>query len=204
MEDISNNIKKKFFVVFWITISIFSSPLALWDEDSEYDLADKFLELVFTHKLISFAVFVGVFSIVWLIYSFIRWGKRVKLENREFEKEFDVFSEDQIEARKILTPSFMYRLVDFVNKVHKNRVYEILFVDNTFYIKLSFLKTNKLRNSFSYRIHNFMQFPIGENMKETVEPYVEFYLEIKNILSIVDDLKLFYYDKGEMTKEIIW
>ena len=35
----------------------------------------------------------------------------IKLENTEFEKEFAVFSEDQIEARKILTPVIMENLV---------------------------------------------------------------------------------------------
>lgn len=38
-------------------------------------------------------------------------GNRVKLENTEFEKHFDVFSEDQVEARYLLTPSMMERII---------------------------------------------------------------------------------------------
>ena len=38
-------------------------------------------------------------------------GNRVKLENTAFEKLFDVFSTDQIEARYILTPSMMERMI---------------------------------------------------------------------------------------------
>jgi hypothetical protein len=38
-------------------------------------------------------------------------GQRVKLEDPVFEKAFEVFSTDQIEARFILTPDFMERLL---------------------------------------------------------------------------------------------
>lgn len=38
-------------------------------------------------------------------------GERVKLENPVFEKHFDVFSTDQVEARYILSPSLMEKLI---------------------------------------------------------------------------------------------
>lgn len=38
-------------------------------------------------------------------------GERVKLEDPVFEKAFEVYSTDQIEARYILTPDFMERLI---------------------------------------------------------------------------------------------
>lgn len=38
-------------------------------------------------------------------------GSRVKMENPEFEKEFDVHSTDQVEARYLITPSMMERLL---------------------------------------------------------------------------------------------
>lgn len=38
----------------------------------------------------------------------------VKLEDPHFEKKFEVFSDDQIEARYLLTTSFMQRLLDLV------------------------------------------------------------------------------------------
>lgn len=37
-------------------------------------------------------------------------GERVRLEDPRFEKHFEVFSEDQVEARYLLTPAFMERL----------------------------------------------------------------------------------------------
>ena len=43
-------------------------------------------------------------------------GELVKLEDPEFEKEFCVYSDDQVEARYILSPSLMKRIVDFKRK----------------------------------------------------------------------------------------
>lgn len=42
--------------------------------------------------------------------------QRVKLEDPEFEEHFDVFSNDQIEARYILSLNLMRRMLDFVLK----------------------------------------------------------------------------------------
>ena len=45
--------------------------------------------------------------------NFTRTGELVKLENPDFEKYFAVYADDQVEARYILTPSLMERLVEF-------------------------------------------------------------------------------------------
>jgi len=47
-------------------------------------------------------------------------GERVRLEDPVFEKAFEVFSTDQIEARFILTPDFMERLIA-LEKTFKGR-----------------------------------------------------------------------------------
>ncbi len=50
------------------------------------------------------------FGISWLTKGLQKWsgrGKLVYLENIEFEKEFVVYSTDQVEARYILTPTMM-------------------------------------------------------------------------------------------------
>lgn len=46
--------------------------------------------------------------------------KIVKLENHEFERYFEVYCEDQIAARKIITPIFMEKMVDFRKVIKKN------------------------------------------------------------------------------------
>jgi len=40
-------------------------------------------------------------------------GERVRLESPEFERAFEVYSSDQVEARYLLTPTTMERLLDF-------------------------------------------------------------------------------------------
>lgn len=49
-------------------------------------------------------------------------SNRVKLENVEFEKRFDVYSSDQVEARYILSPSMMERIVALDKKFDDNIV----------------------------------------------------------------------------------
>ncbi len=45
--------------------------------------------------------------------NFTRTGELVKLEDPAFERRFAVYADDQVEARYILTPSLMERLVEF-------------------------------------------------------------------------------------------
>ena len=50
--------------------------------------------------------------------SFDSKTERVKLEDPRFEKAFEVVSSDQIEARFILTPDFMERLLEMEEVFH--------------------------------------------------------------------------------------
>lgn len=50
----------------------------------------------------------------WLKLNFR--NQRVKLENPEFEKKFDVYSTDQVEARYLLTPGMMEKLLELDRK----------------------------------------------------------------------------------------
>lgn len=50
----------------------------------------------------------------WIKFDFS--NRRVKLENPTFEKRFDVYSTDQVEARYLLTPSMMEKLVALDDK----------------------------------------------------------------------------------------
>lgn len=47
-------------------------------------------------------------------------GSRVKLENPDFEKAFDVYSTDQVEARYLLSTSMMERLLALDREFNKN------------------------------------------------------------------------------------
>ena len=67
-----------------------------------------------------------------------RRGQLVKLENIEFEKEFAVYSEDQIESRYILSPSLMERILSFKKQTKKS--IQMSFVDTRLYIAVPYRK----------------------------------------------------------------
>lgn len=52
-------------------------------------------------------------------FDLFRRGELVKLEDPEFEREFAVYGDDQVEARYILTPALMRRLLEFKRRTGK-------------------------------------------------------------------------------------
>src|SRR5699024_8987218 len=61
---------------------------------------------------------------IWLFFTSLVRGKklnRIKLENKEFNQRFKTKTSDEIEARYILTPRFMEKLVSF-SKESRNPV----------------------------------------------------------------------------------
>ena len=66
-------------------------------------------------------------------------GELVKLENPEFEKKFVVYSKNQTEARYLLSPALMDRIVDFINNSKKN--IQLSFVGTRLYIAIPFNKS---------------------------------------------------------------
>lgn len=73
------------------------------------------------------------------LQDFSSFGKLVKLENPEFEKEFVVYGSDQIEPRYILTPSIMEAMVRLKTK-YKRRLH-FSFIGSRVYIAVSFNKS---------------------------------------------------------------
>lgn len=66
-------------------------------------------------------------------------GKLVKLEDNEFEKFFAVYSDDQIEARYILSTSLMKRISDFKKKT--NRKICVSFAGSNIYVAIFYRKS---------------------------------------------------------------
>lgn len=62
-------------------------------------------------------------------------GERVTLEDPRFEKLFEVYSSDQVEARYLLTPTFMERLMALVETFGKKSV-ELAFVDDRLLVSI--------------------------------------------------------------------
>ena len=66
--------------------------------------------------------------------KYVQSKNKVELDSNEFEKYFDVNSEDRILATRILTADVLQMLVDFYKKY--NIKFEIVFKENKIYINL--------------------------------------------------------------------
>ncbi|MBL0319175.1 MAG: DUF3137 domain-containing protein [Alphaproteobacteria bacterium] len=101
--------------------------------------------------------------------------QKVSLEDPRFEKQFEVISSDQIEARYLLTPSFMERLLELSNTFsHK---LQCSFLNNQILLMIpcqgNLFETTTLFKSLSF--------------EATIHPLLK---ELEVILGIVDTLKL--------------
>ena len=65
-------------------------------------------------------------------------GELIRLEDPRFEKEFCVYGDDQVEARYILTPSLMERILAYRKKWNTN--VHLSFLDSKVYIAISMYK----------------------------------------------------------------
>jgi len=75
-------------------------------------------------------------SLSHFFQSFSSRGELVKMDNPDFEKEFVVYSDDQIEARYILSHSLMDSILRYKKLVGKN--ISISFVGSNIYIAIGF------------------------------------------------------------------
>ena len=62
-------------------------------------------------------------------------GQRIKLEDPRFEKLFEVWGSDQVEARYLLTPTFMERIVELAKVMNSKRL-EFCFINNLLLLSL--------------------------------------------------------------------
>lgn len=70
--------------------------------------------------------------------NFAQPGELVKLEDPEFEKAFAVYGDDQVEARYILTPALMRRLLDF--RARTGRDVSLSFVDSCVFVGVAYTR----------------------------------------------------------------
>lgn len=101
-------------------------------------------------------------------------GENIDLEDPEFKGMFQVYGDNQIESRYILSTNLMSRLVEF-NQKTKQRVY-LSFVDGFVYIAIP------------YR-HNLFEPKLFTNMR-SFNPLREYFLDLQLMIGIVDDLNL--------------
>ena len=106
--------------------------------------------------------------------NFSETGKLVKLENVEFEKKFAVYSTDQLEARYILTPLLMERLLA-VQTAERSPI-RVLFENSNIIVAIP-RSGNWLEPPF------FGAFDKLETLQQTIQ-------EIISMVKLVEDLDL--------------
>ena len=100
----------------------------------------------------------------------------VKLEDSVFEKEFEVFASDQIEARYLLTTAFMERMLKLRAAYHADKI-EFSFLNNQLFIALE-------TNRDMFEPTSLFKTCLNKKLVE------EAYLQIVTIFAIIDILSL--------------
>lgn len=95
---------------------------------------------------------------------------KVNLENIDFEQKYDVYSKDQVYARKMLTLTFMEKLMQVTNKLNTN--INMTFVNNKIYIAINGIHVINDGALFSQKI----------DMLNIAK-------DIDNILEVIDTIK---------------
>lgn len=104
--------------------------------------------------------------------------KRAKLEDPEFESIFDVYTNDQVEARYILTPAFMEKIKKYREKL-KSEI-RLSFIDSILYLTISSSKRVLVAPSFLRSLNDIISEKVVERYKE----------EILFMISVVEELEL--------------
>ena len=108
--------------------------------------------------------------------NFSRSGQLVKLESPEFEKYFAVYADDQLEARYILTPALMERIVEFRKRPDTSDQVFISFARSCVFVAIPCQ-----RNMFEPRLlRTLMDFEVIK----------EYYLDLALAAGIVENLDL--------------
>lgn len=114
----------------------------------------------------------------WFLNKFsgCKGCKRVELEDVEFEKTFEIFSDDQIEARYLLTTAFMERILRLRDSFFSKKI-EFSFFDNKLFMAVS-TKDNMFETSSLFKS--------STDYKSIEKVFEQFYA----VFSIIDVLKL--------------
>lgn len=105
--------------------------------------------------------------------NIVKPSAKIMLEDPEFAKMFDVYANDQVEARYILTPTTMQNIKDIAHKAKGSLFF--------------FFINNKIIAANNNRINKF---ETGVTTKLNPELLVSFYEDLYKQFSIIDDLKL--------------
>lgn len=115
----------------------------------------------------------GIFNFLHMLFKGM---ETVRLEDIRFEKYFQVYSDNQIEARYILTTAFMERILKLKKAYHGKKI-QLSFFDNQLLIAIS--TSQNMFETSSLFFSNL-------DRKKIDEVFEQFY----GVLSVIDILKL--------------
>lgn len=118
----------------------------------------------------------GFFNVFSKISHNLKGLSNVKLEDSVFEKEFEVFASNQIEARYLLTTAFMERMLKLRAAYHADKI-EFSFFNNQLFIALE-------TNRDMFEATSLFKTCLNKKLVE------EAYLQIVSIFAIIDILSL--------------
>ena len=172
IPDIQNSVMK-----FLIAFILWTVSSLLW-----YSVIIV-LDISISKSILYLIIFVLFVTWVFLFFYFLN-KNRVKLESKEFEKIFDVYSENEIEARRLLTPKMMGKLSNFANN-SKYRWLGLTFEQNRIYIK--------------FDVNTFLEFSLfGKDMKMQIK---NFFYQIKLIIDFLNRVNMEYFSESDFLKE---
>jgi len=106
--------------------------------------------------------------------------KQIKLEDPRFEEKFEVYSTDQVEARYVLSPAFMERLLQLA-ELYKTKTVQASFFDQNLLVTFS--------NGHSVPINIFQPRSVKESIINT-EDIHNFLAQINSIFKIIETINL--------------
>lgn len=102
-------------------------------------------------------------------------NKRIKLEDINFRKRFNVYSEDEVEARYLISPAFMERFLNLTLSFGTKKA-KCVFFENKIMFAIS------TRKNLFEQGNLFKPFSVNEGIK--------FFKEFTSILDIIEYFKL--------------
>ena len=118
----------------------------------------------------------GIFNKLDALSIALQGRENIRLEDSVFEKEFEIYGTNQIEARYLLTPAFMERILK-LRQAYKSKRIEFSFFNNKLFIAIS-LKKDMFESASLF--HSCLD----------RKPIDETFNQILSIIEIVDILKL--------------
>lgn len=100
--------------------------------------------------------------------------EKIEIENQDFNKEFDIFSEDELDAFRILTPHFVEKVEDLNNHISGDLL--LCFRDNKLYIGIN--------NNYDFFEYNKYL------IKNLEDIYIKVFKELDSIVEFIDKLDL--------------